>query len=239
MTPTRTGRRPRAARTLRRYTATAVAAIPLALATSGCASTQNQAAGTQPPNQATAPTQTVPTPTLTATSPPTPTPTPSAPASSAAAPAAAPCRTSELTISLGPGGVAAGAWAALLEFTNAANAPCTMTGWPGVAGITSSGTASPATNRSDAMDGLNATGTPHVTLQPGGKAGIDISGTDNPAGGGSCPPPYRQLRVSAPGDSTSVTVSAVTSALSTGLPSCSPLAASPVHPLSDFSFSAQ
>jgi hypothetical protein len=114
-----------------------------------------------------------------------------------------------------------------------------MTGWPGVAGITSSGTASPATNRADAMDGLNATGTPRVTLQPGGKAGIDISGTDNAAGGGNCPAPYRQLRVSAPGDSTAVTVTATTSALSTGLPSCSRLAASPIHPLSDFSFATQ
>lgn len=206
MTSARAGQRSRASRTQHLFAATAVAAIPVVLAASACASA------------------------------------PSLPASSSASPpppASAPCRTSELKISLGPGGVAAGTWAALLEFTNTGNAPCTMTGWPGVAGITSSGTASPAKNRSDAMDGLNATGTPHVTLQPGGKAGIDISGTDNAASGGNCPAPYPKLRVSAPGDSTTVTVTATTSALSTGLPSCSPLAASPVHPLSDFSFTTQ
>ncbi len=197
----------------RRAIVTAATVLPPILAAAGCASTENQASGTPASSHS----------------------TPTSPSPSTAAP----CRTSELKIELGPGAVAAGTWATLLEFTNAGNASCTMTGWPAVAGITSSGTTSPATNRSDAMDGLNTTGTPHVTLQPGGKAGIDISGTDNSAGGGSCPPPYGKLRVSAPGDSTSVTVPATTSALSGGLPSCAPLAASPVHPLSDFSFNGQ
>ncbi len=150
-----------------------------------------------------------------------------------------PCRTSELKISLGPGGVAASRWAALLELTDVGNASCTVTGWAAIAGVTSSGTTSPATNRADSMDGLNATGVPRLTLAPGGKAGIDISGADNAAGGGSCPPPYRQLRVSAPGDSTSMTIPTTTTVFSTGLPSCAPLTASPVRPLNDFSFRAR
>jgi hypothetical protein len=208
----------------------AVAVVPLSLVAAGCASTQDQAS---PPSQNVS---------ASVSSALTSAPASSASASvsvSASSAAAAPCRTGELKVSLGPGGVAAGTWAALLEFTNAGNVSCTMTGWPTVAGITSAGAATPARNRSDAMDGLNVSGTPQVTLQPGGKAGIDISGTDNAAGGGSCPPPYRQLRVSAPGDSASVTVPADTSALSGGLPSCGPVGASPVHPLSDFSFSGQ
>ena len=215
-------------RTLRVFLG-AAAVTSSALAVAGCASAQDQSASSNVSpgtSSASGP----------ATAPSTPATTPPP---SVATPAVAPCRTSELKVSLVSGGVAAGTWAAMLEFTNTGNVACTMTGWPGVAGITSSGAVSPATDRSGSMDGLDATGVPRVTLQPGGKAGIDISGTDNPAGGGSCPPPYRQLRVSAPGDSASVTIPAITSALSTGLPSCAPLAASPVHPLSDFSFSGQ
>lgn len=204
----------------------AAALLPPILVAAGCASTENQASGTPASSPSAATSASTPASSPSTQTSPSPTTT-------------APCRTSQLKIELGPGGVAAGTWATLLEFTNAANVPCTMTGWPAVAGITSSGTASPATNRSDAMDGLNTTGTPHVTLTPGGKAGIDISGTDNAAGGGSCPPPYGKLRVSVPGDSTSVTIPATTSALSSGLPSCAPLAASPVHPLADFSFNGQ
>jgi hypothetical protein len=206
----------------------AAAVTSPALAATGCASAQDQSTSS---NVSSGTSSSAPT---TAPSAPATTPPPSV-----APPTAATCRTSELKVSLVSGGVAAGTWAAMLEFTDTGNAACTMTGWPGVAGITSSGTASPAMNRSGPMDGLDATGVPRVTLQPGGKAGIDISGTDNSAGGGSCPLPYRQLRVSAPGDSVSVTIPAITSAFSTGLPSCGPLAASPVHPLSSFSFSGQ
>lgn len=160
----------------------------------------------------------------------------SAPATPAAA---APCRTGELKASPGAGGVAAGRWAALLEFTILGPVACTMTGWPAIAGITAAGAATPAANRSDSMDGLDATGVPHVTLPPGGKAGVDISGADNAANGGSCPRPYRELRLSAPGDSVSTTVPADVAAPGDGLPSCAGLAASPVHPLPDFSFSGQ
>lgn len=212
-------------RVLRLLLAVVVPLGLVSLTATGCASTQDQ-------NQGSAQGQLSP-------------PTPSASASSAVPPAPsapstlAPCRTAELKVSLGPGGVAAGTWAALLEFTNHGTAACSLTGWPAVAGIAASGTSAPATKRSGSMDGLNASGTPLVTLAPGGQAGIDISGTDNANGGGNCPPPYRQLRVSAPGDSSSVTVPAATSALSGGMPSCAGLGISPVHPLSDFSFSGQ
>lgn len=162
------------------------------------------------------------------------------PAPAATSPAAtASCRTGELKVSLGPGGVAAGTWAALLEFTDTGAAACTMTGWAAVAGITAAGTTAPATNRTGSMDGLDASGVPHVTLQPNGKAGIDISGADNAPGGGPCPAAYSKLRVSAPGDSASVTVSASPAEFSGGLPCCGAITASPVHPLSDFSFGGQ
>lgn len=228
---TMAARRPRALRLLAGLAVT----VPPVLAAAGCASAQNQAAGSTnppPPSASSVPAPTSAPPSTTVSS------SGSASASSPApSVAAAPCRTGELKISLGPGGVAAGRWAALVELTAVGNSSCTVTGWFTVAGITSSGTASPATNRAGSMDGLNATGEPRLTLAPGDKAGIDISGSDNAADGSSCPPPFGQLRVSAPGDSTSVTVPATTSAFSTGLPSCAPLAASPVHPLNDFSFS--
>lgn len=215
----------------------AASVIPLVLAAAGCASTgtdtQGRASG--PPA---APARSQAAPSRTALSQAAST-QPASPGTSAAAPAAgAACRTGELKVSFGPGGAAAGTWAALLEFTNQGTAACTMTGWPGVAGVTASGAATPATQRSGAMDGLNSTSAPQVTVQPGQQVGIDISGNDVSASG-SCPPPYSSLRVSAPGDSESVTVPAYLPALSGNLPSCGSLAVSPVHPLSDFSFSGQ
>lgn len=197
----------------------AAALVPPLLATAACASTQAQ-------DQAASPSQTVSAPS-----------TPPAVVSASPHAAAAPCSTDELTISLGPGGVAAGTWAALLEFTNR-GAACTMSGWPKVAGITAAGASTPATDRSGAMDGLDASGTPHVILQPGQQAGIDLSGADT-GSGGSCPASYRQLRVSAPGDAASVTIPADLAATSGSLPSCGTLTVSPVHPLADFSFSGQ
>jgi hypothetical protein len=168
-------------------------------------------------------------------------PASSAPASSpvATSPAAvAPCRTAELKIALGPGGVAAGTWAALLEFTNQGKAACTITGFPGVAGVTAAGAATPATERSGTMDGLDTTGTPRVTLQPGQQAASDLAGSDNPSSG-DCPPPYTELQVSAPGDSSAVTIPAYLSELSGHLPSCSTLDISPMHPLADFAIFGQ
>lgn len=213
---------------LRPLTAVAVAAVivtPL-LAATGCASTQSQDSASS----------NAPSTSLSSAPASVSAPGSGSASASASSIAAAACRTSELKISLGPGGVAAGTWAALLELTNVGGAPCTVTGWSTIAGVTSSGAVSPATNRSGSMDGLDASGTPRLTLAPGGNAGIDISGTDNAAGGGSCPAPYEKLRVSAPGDSSTVTIPATTSTFSTGLPSCAPLSASPVHLLSDFSF---
>lgn len=152
--------------------------------------------------------------------------------------AAAPCRTAELKVALGPGGVAAGSWAVLLEFTNQGTEACSMTSWPAVYGVTAEGVAVPAANRSGAMDGLNVLGVPRVTLQPGQEAGSDLTGADVSATG-NCPPPYTQLQVSAPGDSGSVTIPAYLSAVSGRLPSCSTLSVSPIHPLSDFSLAGQ
>jgi hypothetical protein len=151
---------------------------------------------------------------------------------------AAPCRTAELKVALGPGGVAAGSWAVLLEFTNQGPATCTMTSWPAVYGVTAEGVAMPADNRSGAMDGLNVLGVPLVTLRPGQQAGSDLTGSDVSASG-ACPPPFTELQVSAPGDANSVTIPAYLSAVSGRLPSCSTLSVSPIHPLSDFSLTGQ
>jgi hypothetical protein len=190
----------------------AVAAAPLVLSAAGCAAAQDHVSS-RPASQSS------PTPARTAA-------------------AAAPCRTGELKVSLGPGGAAAGTWASLLEFTNKGEAACTIGGWPAVAGITAAGAATSATNRSGAMDGLDNPGAPQVTLQPGQQAGTDLSGADT-SPGGACTARYSELRVSAPGDSVSVAVSAYLAELAGNAPSCGTLAVSAVHPLSDFSFSGQ
>jgi hypothetical protein len=144
------------------------------------------------------------------------------------------CRTSDLTLSVGGSGVAAGTWSALLVFTNRSNVTCELTGYPTLVGVMNASGTTRATEVDHVMNGLNVPGSPTVTVAPGAKAGVIVSGTD----GAGCPPPYQQLRVTPPGGGEPLAVSAHLEALSENMPSCGGLRVSAVHPLGDFSLSA-
>jgi Protein of unknown function (DUF4232) len=84
-------------------------------------------------------------------------------------PAAAACSSSNLRISLGSGGAAAGTDFTVLDFTNGGSAPCTLRGFPGVSLSDSAG----------AQIGAAATRNPVrpssvVTLAPGAKASAEL-----------------------------------------------------------------
>jgi hypothetical protein len=165
---------------------------------------------------------------------PPPPPGPTVSVSPTPGPGASACRASDLTLSLGGSGVAAGAWSALLVFTNRGSITCELTGYPTLVGIANAGGTTRATEVSDYMNGLMVPGSPQVTLAPGAKAGVLVAGNDR----GGCPPPYQELRVTPPGGGEPLVVAAHLEALSANMPSCGGLRVSAVHPLADFSLSA-
>ena len=71
-----------------------------------------------------------------------------------------------------------------------------------------------------------------VTLPPGGSAYAVVAADDHPTGNASCPAPYVRLRVSAPGTSGSVMVSAWLPGAGSYLPSCPSITGSPTGEVS-------
>ena len=133
------------------------------------------------------------------------------------------CVTSQLGISLTYTGALAGQAGGYLKFTNDSSAPCRMSGWPAVVGLTASGQATPLRQLQSTMFGAwHYTAQPPVlTLQPGDSAYAVVAADDKPAGGNtSCPAPYVHLRVSPPGDSRNVTISAWLPGARSYLPAC-------------------
>jgi hypothetical protein len=99
----------------------------------------------------------------------TPAATASGPQTSAPPAGTAACATSNLRISLGNGGAAAGTDFTIIDFTNSGSTSCTLYGFPGVS----------LTNSSGAQIGAAATRNPStpastVTLAPGGKANAQL-----------------------------------------------------------------
>jgi hypothetical protein len=85
------------------------------------------------------------------------------------------------------------------------------------------------------MFGPSNSAVPVVTIKPGALAEAVFTGHDVPTGARSCPPSYRHLRVTPPGDLQSVVISAWLPAPSLGeyLPACSPIWITPVVPPSE------
>jgi hypothetical protein len=162
-----------------------------------------------------------------------PTPGPAQSVSPTPGPVVSACRSSDLTLSVGGSGVAAGTWSALLVFTNRSSVTCELTGYPTLVGVTNASGTTRATVVDHVMNGLNVPGSPPVTVAPGAKVGVVVSGND----GAGCPPAYQELRVTPPGGGEPLAVSAHLEALSENMPSCGGLRVSAVHPLTDFAFS--
>jgi Protein of unknown function (DUF4232) len=143
--------------------------------------------------------------------------------SSASAADTGACVTSQLKISLTNTGALAGQAGGYLKFTNNSGTPCRMTGWPAVTGLTAKGQATRLRHLQLSMFGAwhYSAPPPVVTLQPGDSAYAVVAADDKPAGNSTrCPAPYARLRVSPPGDSGNVTISAWLPGAGSYLPSC-------------------
>ena len=167
-------------------------------------------------------------------------PQPAGPAGPAAATTVAPgspspgsidaCTASQLKVSISRSGALAGQAGGYLRFTNDSHAPCRMAGWPVVTGLTAAGTATVLRHAQSTMFGAwhYIAPPPVVTLHPGGSAYAVVVADDHPAGGqGRCPAPYVRLRVSPPGGSGSVVISAWLPGAGSYLPACASANGSP------------
>jgi Protein of unknown function (DUF4232) len=140
------------------------------------------------------------------------------------------CATSQLKVSLSNTGALAGQAGGYLKFTNQSQTPCRMSGWPVVVAVTAAGTATPLQHARSTMFGAwHYTAPPPVmTLKPGDSAYAVVESDNQPAGNSTdCPAPYVRLRVSAPGDSGNVTVSAWLPGARSFLPACTSASGSP------------
>jgi hypothetical protein len=140
------------------------------------------------------------------------------------------CVTSQLKVSLSNTGALAGQAGGYLQFTNRSHTPCRMSGWPVVVAVTAAGTATPLRHAQSTMFGAwHYTAPPPVmTLKPGDSAYAVVEADNQPVGNNTrCPAPYVRLRVSAPGDSGKVTVSAWLPGAGSYLPACTSASGSP------------
>ena len=152
---------------------------------------------------------------------------PSSPSSPSAVGA---CVTAQLKIGLTNTGALAGQAGGYLKFTNDSSTPCRMSGWPAVTGLTATGQATRLRHMQSSMFGAWHYSAPPlvVTLQPGDSAYAIVAADDKPAGGNArCPAPYARLRVSPPGNSGHVTISAWLPGAASYLPSCTSANGSP------------
>jgi len=140
------------------------------------------------------------------------------------------CVTAQLKIGLTNTGALAGQAGGYLKFTNDSRTPCRMSGWPAVTGLTATGQATRLRRMQSSMFGAwhYSAPPPVVTLQPGDSAYAIVAADDKPAGGNArCPAPYARLRVSPPGNSGHVTISAWLPGAVSYLPSCTSANGSP------------
>jgi hypothetical protein len=130
------------------------------------------------------------------------------------------------------GGAALGHEDQILLFTNTSSTACTLTGYPGVAGLDAGGAQRVQARRivGDYLGGLSpdTTTLPHVSLAPGRSASAVVEGTDNPPGAQPCPY-YPFLLVTPPNLTKQVQVQVF--GLGTrppGLPGCTAIEVHPV-----------
>lgn len=147
-----------------------------------------------------------------------------------------PCRASQLKIKTIHSYAGLAHSGAYIAFTNQSPVRCELTGWPKLVAITAAGKATRATDgpASSFTVTTRGIGIPVVKLAPGERADASFVAADDPGPGmKKCPPSYRWLRVTPPGNSTSVVLSAWVRYLDAYLPACGGVGVSPVMPRSD------
>lgn len=125
------------------------------------------------------------------------------------------CRLSELAVSAGQGQGAAGTVGIPILFRNAGGRRCQLFGYPGVAGLDTTGRQAVQAARARTGPAPSV-----ITLSPGQVASALVSGTDVPTGNATSCPTYTLL-VTPPGETHSTRLAA-------SLPGCSGLTVHPV-----------
>jgi Protein of unknown function (DUF4232) len=142
------------------------------------------------------------------------------------------CDSRHLVIRVFHTAAAGGTAGGYIGFTNGARVPCRLSGWPTVVALTATGKETPAVRSHSTMFGPYAKGVPVVTLRPGERADAVFTGAEITASGRACGARYRSLRVTPPGGSGSVLLSAWNAWLGRFMPNCGPLEVSMVVPAS-------
>ncbi len=148
--------------------------------------------------------------------------------------ASSPCTNGELTVSNSGGGAGLGHEDQILVFTNNSSAACTLTGYPGVAGLNANGRQLVQAIRTVGgyMGGVSpeTTALPLVTLAPGRSGSAIVEATDNPLGSQPCPY-YPFLLVTPPDFTAQVRVEvAGPGTRPPGMPGCTTMEVHPVVP---------
>jgi hypothetical protein len=143
------------------------------------------------------------------------------------------CHTSQLRITTVHSFAGLGHSGAYIAFTNRSRISCAVTGWPKLLAITAARHASEAVDYPAYSFEVTRTGigVPVVKLAPGMRADAEFKAQDGAAT--KCPPSYRWLRITPPGNTKSVVRSAWVRYLGAYLPACGGVALSPVLPASD------
>jgi len=154
-------------------------------------------------------------------------------------PALRTCRTAQLHVWVTRTGAAAGTVGGYLAFTNRCPIACRLSGWPMLTALRP-GHSTTAVHVHATMFGPYVGGTgpfvrgvPIVRLDHGQTAVAAFTAGDHGPTSAACPPPYRQLRVTPPDNTTSAVVPAWIAWYAQNLPSCTGIEVSMVVPASD------
>ena len=154
---------------------------------------------------------------------------------STTADAAPRCLPGQLAVTVLGNGAAAGSVGQVIGFINVSKVACTLTGYPGVAGLDAQGRQVTQAQRQlmGMVGGLanGATKPPTVTLAPGQSASAMVEGSDNPVGTATSCTYYPSLLVTPPNltQPTKVTI-ALSGSTIAGFPGCSGIRVDPVVP---------
>ncbi len=141
------------------------------------------------------------------------------------------CRNGQVSVSPSTIAGALGHQDSVLSFTNQSQSTCTLSGYPGVAGLDAQGNQAVQAERTPSgyMGGLRSgTTASQVPLAPGQAASAIVEGTDNPVGSATSCPDYPALLVTPPNTTQSVKVTV--SSEPGGLAGCSPIQVHPIVP---------
>ena len=164
-----------------------------------------------------------------------------APAGSArTGPTLATCTTSRLHVWVTHSGAALGTVGGYLAFTNRGLTPCGLHGWPKLEALRPGASTTAVRVRATMVGpykggiGPYVRGVPLVRLGHGQTAVAAFTAGDNPGPGRTtCPPSYRRLRVTPPGNTASAVVRAWIAYYGHDLPSCTPIEVSMIVPARD------